>query len=350
VTRRVSFRLVLALVALVAIGFGGALNVAAQTEISKVAFITPASITNLGWDQQGADGLTAAAEELGFEAIIQENGGYEDITPALKDLADQGAQLIICHASGYPTTCADFSATENIPVAVVENESVIKPGMVSSYVTEAQEAAYVAGVAAAKSSKTGHVAIIVSGEPPTWNFMTVGFAEGVKAADGSTKVTYLVIGDAAYDDSAGAKRVTEQALAAGADVIFGMGDGATFGMIEAIRDFNEANADAPAKFIDVIGDKTEEYSDVLLTSIVFDYSGIYKQMVEDLEAGTFGKNYIMDLENEGVFLLDLPEGTDAAVTDAVKAAQEGIIGGTITVSSIGDPEGMKAKLQELGYT
>ena len=57
--------------------------------------------------------------------------------------------------------------------------------------------------------------------------MTVGFAEGLKAVQRQrASLLYSVIGEDAYDDSAGAKRVTEQQLAAGADIIFGMGDGA----------------------------------------------------------------------------------------------------------------------------
>jgi simple sugar transport system substrate-binding protein len=179
--------------------------------------------------------------------------------------------------------------------------------------------------------------------------MTVGFAEGLKASNGSAKLIYSVIGEAAYDDSAGAKRVTEQVLEAGADIVFGMGDGASFGMIEAIRDHNEANADAPAWFIDVIGDKSEEYSDVLLTSVVFDYTGIYEAMINDLKGGTFGKTYTMDVTNGGVRLLDLPEAVDQATKDAVAEAQTAIIDGTLEVSAIGDAEGMKAKLAELGY-
>ena len=57
-------------------------------------------------------------------------------------------------------------------------------------------------------------------------------------------------------------------------------------LIEAIREHNAANADAPAWFIDVIGDKSADYSDVLLSSALFDYSRIYEQMVKDIEAGT----------------------------------------------------------------
>src|SRR3954447_17749379 len=91
-------RIAIVIAALFAITLGSSLSALAQDAtpgaatpkasdtIKKVALITPASKTNLGWDQQGADGLTAAGQALGVETIIQENGGYDDITPALKDL------------------------------------------------------------------------------------------------------------------------------------------------------------------------------------------------------------------------------------------------------------------------
>lgn len=319
----------------------------AGTPVTNVALVTPGSRTNLGWDQQGADGITAVGEELGITVEVAENGGYDDITPVLNDLKDEGAELIICHASGYQTTCPDFAQQENVKVAVIENPTAVMPGLVGDIETQAQEVAYLAGVLAAKSTKTGTVGIVVSGEPPTWNYMTVGFAEGVKATNPDAKVLYSVIGEAAYDDSAGAKRVTETQLAAGADIIFGMGDGASFGMIEAVRDFNANNADAPAWFIDVIGDKQAEHGDVLLSSVLFDYSGIYQQMLDDLAAGTFGDVYTMDVENGGVRLLDLPEDLPQETKDAVAAAEEAIIAGEIEVSAIPDAEGMSARIAEL---
>jgi simple sugar transport system substrate-binding protein len=321
----------------------------AGTKVTNVAFITPASRTNLGWDQQGADSITAVGEKLGITVEVQENGGYDDITPALKDLKDAGAQLIICHASGYTSTCADFAEQEQTPVTIIEDKDAVVPGLISNVDTQGQEVAYLAGVLAGKSTKTGTVAVVVSGEPPTWNYMTVGFAEGLKATNPDAKLIYSVIGDAAYDDAAGATRVTEQVLAAGADIVFGMGDGASFGMIEAIREHNAANADQPAWFIDVIGDKSADYSDVLLSSALFDYSRIYEQMIKDFEAGTFGQNYVMDVKNNDVRLLDLPASVPQEVKDAVAKAQTDIAAGTISVSIIGDADGMKAKLAELGY-
>ncbi len=343
---------VLALLASFGLGFIApalAQDASPEPTISTAALITPGARTNLGWDQQGADGLDAAAASTGITAIVAENGGYDDITPALADLADQGAELIVCHASGYQTTCPDFAAqNEGVSVAVIENPDAVSE-RVADIETQAQEVAYLAGVLAGLTTQTGTVGVVVSGEPPTWNYMTVGFAEGLQATNPDAQLIYSVIGEAAYDDAAGAKRVTEQQLAAGVDIVFGMGDGASFGMIEAIREFNEANAETPAWFIDVIGDKTADYSDVLLTSVLFDYSGIYEQMIRNAGTDQFGQVYTMNVENGGVRLLDLPESVPAETADAVTAAQTGIIDGTITVSAIGDAEGMHARLAELGY-
>lgn len=337
--------LVLALFVLVA----PSLVAANGIDVTTVGLVAPASKTDLGWNQQGNDGIEAVAKELDIRAEVQENAGYDDITPTLKDLKDDGAQLIICHASGYQTICPEFAAAEQVPVAVIENPKAVVPNLVSDIESQAQEVAYLAGVLAGRTTKTGTVGIVVSGEPPTWNYMTVGFAEGLKASNGSARLLYSVIGEDAYEDSAGAKRVTEQQLAAGADIIFGMGDGASFGMIEAIRDFNKDHKDAPAKFIDVIGDKHEDYDDVLLTSVMLDFAPTYKEMIADLEAGTFGKVYTLNLQNGGVKLLDLPEDIPQEVKDAVETAQEEIIKGKIKVPAIGDAEGVRSTLEELGY-
>jgi basic membrane lipoprotein Med (substrate-binding protein (PBP1-ABC) superfamily) len=128
-----------------------------------------------------------------------------------------------------------------------------------------------------------------------------------------------------------------------------MGDGASFGMIQAIREFNDGKQpEQQARFIDVIGDKSEsEAKDFLLTSVLFDYTGAYTQMITDLQNGTFGSVYTMDLENEGVRLLDYPIEVKPESEKEVEKARKGIVEGTIEVSVIGDADGMHKRLDEL---
>lgn len=320
---------------------------ATGAKVQKVAIVLPASRTDHGWNQQGADNLTQVGKELGITVEVAENQGYDDITPVLKDLADKKFDLIVCHASGYQTQCPEFAEKSKVKVAIIENPPAAKPGLIADIETQAQEVAYLAGVLAGKLTKTGIVGDVVSGEPPTWNFMTVGFAEGLKASKPDAKFLYSVIGDAAYEDAAGAKRVTAAQLAAGADIIFGQGDGASFGMMQAIEEHNTKGGNK-ALFIDVIGDKRDiDKNKILLTSVLFDYTGIYKDMIKAIENGTFGKVYTMEVKNAGVRLLDLPSSVPADVIEAVNKAKDDIVAGKIKVSAISDAAQMRARLDQL---
>ena len=310
----------------------------AQATVDKVAIVTPASRSNQGWDQQGVDTLVAVGEARDIEVEVVENAGYDDITPILRDLAADDVDLIICHAAGYQTVCPEFAASEGVPVVVTENPGAVEEGLVSDVETQAQDVAYLAGVLAALETQSGTVAVVVSGEPPTWNYMTAGFAQGVKDTDPDVEILYSLIGEAAYDDAPNARRTTETVIAAGADIVFGMGDGATFGMIQAIR---EHNTDVPegerVRFIDVIGDKSDsDAADLLLTSVLFDYTGAFNQLIDDLEAGAFGSVYTMDLENEGVRLLDPPVEVAEETMTRVDEASQGILDGEIEVPAISD--------------
>lgn len=321
----------------------------AQEDVRNVAIVAPASRTNQGWDQQGVDNLVQVGAQQDVQVEVADNAGYDDITPILLDLVSNGSQLIFCHASGYQTVCPEFAASENVPVVVIENPGAVSAGRVSDIETQAQEAAYLAGVMAGNETRTGTVAIVVTGQPPTWNYMTVGFAEGLKASRPDARLVYTSVGEGSYDAAAGAKQVTDTVLAANADIVFGMGDGAAFGMIQSIRAFNESRpVEQQARFIDVIGDKSaSDAKDFLLTSVLFDYTAAYAQFIDDLRTGTFGSVYTMDVANGGVRLLAPPIPVRPETTAAVETARQRILSGTIVVSAIGDAAGTRARLDAL---
>ena len=102
-----------------------------------------------------------------------------------------------------------------------------------------------------------------------------------------------MIGPAAYSDAAGGKRVTESVIAAGADIIFGQGNGSSFGMLQAVET-TKAGDGGKVYFIDVIGDKTPIDKGFLLSSVVWNITPVYTAMIEDLKADTFGSQELLD--------------------------------------------------------
>lgn len=314
---------------------------AVAQDIDTIAILTPEAGTDFGWNQQGVDAAKAAAAATGVKIVIADGLGYGDVRAPMRELAAEGVDLMIAHASGYNTAGPEIAEETGVPVAVVDSPTMLKPGLVADYTLSGHEGAYLAGRMAAKMSTTGTVGIVVSGEPPSWNAQSAGFAQGVRAENAEINVLYAVIGPAAYSDAAGGNRVTTSVIAAGADIIFGQGNGSSFGMIQAVET-NAATDGSDVMFIDVIGDKSSLDTGHLLTSVVWDMTPVYIAMIEDLKAGTYGtKSYAISLAGDSVKLLKTPQVPDAIWAE-IMALREEIVSGSMGMDPVFDAEEVRA--------
>ncbi|GIX14038.1 MAG: BMP family ABC transporter substrate-binding protein [Paracoccaceae bacterium] len=304
-------------------------------EVRAIAILTPEEGTDYGWNQQGIEAAKKAGEITGVEVMVAQGLGYGDVRPTLRELAEEGADLMIAHASGYNTAAPEIARETKVPVAIVDTPEALTPGLIADYTLSGHEGAYLAGVMAAKMTRTGKVGIVVSGEPPSWNSQSAAFALGVRSVNDKVEVIYAVIGPAAYSDAAGGKRVTESVIAAGADIIFGQGNGSSFGMLQAVET-RKAVDGGKVLFIDVIGDKTPIDKGHLLTSVVWDITPVYVAMIEDLRANRFGtRSYAIGLKDDSVRLLKTPQVPDDVWAE-VMAVREKIVSGEIEVPAIFD--------------
>ena len=299
-----------------------------------VGLAIPEAGTDKGWNEQGKVGLEKTAEKYGFKILLGEALGYGDIKPTLRDMVKKGADLIICHASGYQTVAPEIARETKVKVVTTENHKDVTPGLISDIDTQPQSGCYLAGWLAGKMTRSNIVGIVASAEPPTWNRMSAGFAQGLKASNPDCKLLYSVIGEAAYADAAGAKRNTEDQIAVGADVIFGMGDGASFGMLQACST-KKAKDGGKVWFIDVIGDKRSiDKADVLLSSVLWDMSVIYDQIIQSYMDGTYGKQYWVAMDNGAIYLLPLNKAVPKDVAEELKTVEAKVKAGEIEVVDI----------------
>jgi basic membrane protein A len=277
---------------------------AGASKVTAVGFASPEKPTDYGWNQQGFIGAKKAAKTVGAKVLDATGSGYENVEPNLRRLAQQGASIIFAHASGYNSAAPAVAEEFKVPVVVWDAKaSAVKKGLVSNVITKAQEGAYLAGVLAALQTKTNNLGIVVSASDENWFKQAGGYCQGARSVNPKVKFTYGRIGQASYADQAGGKRITSTVIAAGADVVFGMGDGSSFGMLNAV---STAKAPAGAKkvwFIDVIGDKRKiDKKGVLLSSELWDFAPIYTRAIKAVNAGTFGTTYTLDAKN-GLSLL-----------------------------------------------
>jgi simple sugar transport system substrate-binding protein len=320
-------------------GAGGA-------ELTKIAVITPEKGNDYGWNQQGVEGAQAAADAIGAELIVQDGAGYGDITPIMNQLADAGAQFIFPWASGYNTVGPQMAQQLNIPVTASDpgSEAANVPQLVQAMETDGQNGGYLAGVLAAKMTKTGTVAIVVSAEDLNWSKMAGGFVAGAQSVTPDIKILFVQIGQAAYADAAGGKRVTANTISAGADIVFGMGDGSSFGMMQAVETATPPSGADKVWFIDVIGNKVPvDKKGIYLSSVVWDWSTLMTQALTDYEAGTMGeKSFFLNLDN-GMGLLQT-DNIPSDVWTATEEAKAGIMDGSISVPTLTTSKEVKAAI------
>jgi simple sugar transport system substrate-binding protein len=299
--------------------------------ITKMGVVAPEKANDYGWNQQGVEGAQAAADSIGAELLVADGAGYEDVTPILQQLADDGAQFIIAQASGYNTAAPEFAAETGIPVVTYDKPDNTTPGLVADISTSSQQGAYLAGILAARMSQTGTIGIVESADDTNWHKQSGGFVAGARSVNPDIEVLITQIGQAEYADAAGGKRVTESVIAGGADVVFGMGDGSSFGMLQAVETATPPEGADKVWFIDVIGDKTEiDEQGVLLSSVLWDFTQIFEQALADISAGTFGnQGYDLNVSN-GISLLQTQYIPDDVWAE-IETAQAGIADGSIEI-------------------
>jgi basic membrane protein A and related proteins len=324
----------------------GAGSCALAAEVKALAIMLPEEPTDFGWNQQAFEAAKAVAAKYHLKFMPASGLGYGDVHSQLRDLADDGASLIIAHASGYNTAAPEIGAEKHVPVAIVDRPTESKPGAVADYTLSGREGAYLAGVLAVKMTRTRAVAIVVAAESPPWNSQSAAFAQGVRAADPGVKIFYAVIGPAAYSDVAGGRRVTESVIGAGADVVFGQGDRASFGMLQAV-DTKKSTSGGTVWFIDELGDKTSLDKGHLLTSVVWNLVPVYSALVEDLKADKFGTHpYSIQLADDSVHLLHTKHIPDDVWAE-IESERRQIIDGKLKVEPVWEAVKVRALMSSV---
>jgi len=314
----------------------------AANKVLKIGIATPAKANDYGWNQQGVQAAKAAGASVGATVTVADGIGYDNVEPVLRQLATGGANFIIAQASGYNTLAPRVAAQFKVPVITYDSPKDLKQGLVSDIETSSQQGAYLAGVLAAKTTKTGTLGIVLSAADTNWFKQTGGFATGARSVNPHIKFLFAEIGQAAYDDAAGGKRVAQSVISGGADVVFGMGDGASFGYLQAVE---TASVGHKVWFIDVIGDKTPiDKKHVLLSSVLWDFTPIFKQAIADINAGTYGTHFYNLDAAHGISLLKTPY-IPAPVWTLIQADSKAIAAGTIKIPLTATEAAAKASLK-----
>ncbi|MFD7403934.1 BMP family protein [Streptomyces sp. NPDC059866] len=285
-------------------------------------------------------GLQKAAKEFGYKtADIEPTEGETDADKEqrLASLAKQGYNPVIGVGFAYgPAMQAVAEKYPDTTFGIVD--SVVEGDNVASLVFAEEQASYLAGVAAAKATKTNTVGFVGGVDIPLIHKFEAGYKQGVEETNPDVKVVSQYLTQTAEEGGFSSpdkgKAAAEGQIEKKADVVYQAAGLSGQGVIEAA-------AKAKVWAIGVDSDQYQQealsaYKDFILTSALKDVGGAVYTLAESVEndkplTGT----QTFDLKVNGVGLSESnPEFAKiAGLQDAVNEAKEGIIGGSIKVKT-----------------
>lgn len=307
------------------------------------------------FNQSGKEGLDRAGADFGIETVAVESKSAADYPTNVDSLIQQKCNLIIG---------VGFNLADDMTKAAKQNPDV-RFALIDAQFTEAglpnakplifntAEAAYLAGYAAAGTTKTGKVATYGGQAIPTVQIFMEGFAKGVEKynADNGASVQVLgwdpanpsggsFVGD--FSNTAKGQQLTEQFLSQGADIIMPVAGDAASGALAAVK---AAGGDSNAiVWVDADGYLTtgkDGGAPYMLTSVIKEIGTAVYDTVDEAQRGAFSATpYVGTLGNQGVALAPYHDW-DSKVSPELKTKidelKKQIVDGTLDVSTAYDP-------------
>ncbi|MCT9139531.1 BMP family lipoprotein [Streptomyces violarus] len=286
-------------------------------------------------------GLEKAQKDFGYEtADVEPTEGETDADKEqrLVSLAKQGHNPVI--GVGYAYASAVKGAAEKFPDTTfgIVDDATINTKNVADLVFNEEQASYLAGVAAARSTKSKVVGFVGGVDIPLIHKFQAGFAQGVKDTDPKVKVLSQYLTQTAEEGGFASpdkgKTAAEGQIEKKADVVYAAAGLSGQGVIEA----------AAAKKVWAIGVDSDQYEqaalakykDFILTSAMKDVAKAVYSLAKSVEDGKPETGIVRgDLKTGEVSLSDSnPKfADDAELQEAIKTAKEKIISGEIKVKS-----------------
>lgn len=321
---------ILATVAVVASLFAGcagkteeAKNKSGETKKSDIRIglsTDEGGLNDKSFNQAANEGIERAKKEFGFEYKALESTQKENFVPHLQTLAlDANSDLTF--AIGYQmsealaevakqATDKNFAIVDSAPD---KKEDILKNVQYLTF--KEHEGSFLAGIIAAKTTKTNKIGFIGGKEGPLIGRFEAGYIAGARAVKLDIKV------DVRYADSfTDANKGYELAKAefgADCDVVFHAAGGVGLGLFKAAKEIKDGGKQVWAIGVDqdqvltiTDANKKPMYADVILTSMIKRVDTATYEAAKSVAEGKFkgGEIKVFGLKEDGVGIAPTSKG------------------------------------------
>jgi len=263
-------------------------------------------LNDKSFNQAADSGVKKAVSEFGVEYNAVESKTKDDYEPNLQALIDNGAGLIF--GVGFQMEAAVTNIAKNNPdTKITIIDDVVPLPNVESIVFKAEEASFLVGVIAGKTTKTNKIGFIGGKDMPLINAFEYGFYAGVKSVNPKAAANLLNRKNVKYAESFGdvnkGNQLAKLLYDGGCDVVYHAAGGVGIGLFQVAKELK-----AKGKKVWAIGVDLDqavalpEFKNVILTSAmkrvdVGTYSAV-KDVVQEKFKG--GKTVVLGLKEGGV--------------------------------------------------
>ncbi|MGE7693558.1 BMP family lipoprotein [Lysinibacillus sp. NPDC094177] len=319
---------------------------ASSGESNKGDAFSVAMVTDVGgvddksFNQSAWEGVKAFGKENGLE---KGDGGIDylqsksdaDYESNLNALLRRNFDLV--YGIGFMMADAVEAVAADNPekhFALIDAE--VKADNVVNVLFKEQEGAFLAGVAAAKMSKTGKIGFVGGVDIPVINRFEAGFVEGAKAVNPKIEIQSKYTG--AFDKADLGKITANSMYSSGVDVIFHAAGATGNGVFSEAKERKKKDPNANVWVIGVDADQYEEgkvddKTNVTLTSMLKGVNTAVVDISNKAKKGEFpgGKTLTYGLAEDGVKLADSRGAIPADVQTVIDEYKEKIAKGEIKV-------------------
>ncbi|PCR99066.1 BMP family lipoprotein [Lactococcus fujiensis] len=327
-------------------GSNGSTTGKAKTDL-KVAIITDTGgINDRSFNQSAWEGLEAWGKEnnlsKGNGFNYYQSNSASDYTTNFNSAEAAGYKLQV--GIGFSLEQATEEAAKNNPKTeylIIDSAPTAPIKNLASALFADNEGAYLAGVAAAKASKTGKIGFIGGMQSDVITRFQVGYEAGAKSVNPNIKVDVQYA--QSFTDAAKGKTIAHAMYGAGEDVVYQCAGGVGVGAFNEAKAQNEGRTEAnkvwligvdqDQKYLGGYTSKDGKKSNFVLVSTIKEVGKVVRDMADKAKDNKFpgGTTTTYDLKNGGVNLgLD---NVTPEIKTAVDAAKADIISGKITVPS-----------------
>jgi basic membrane protein A len=265
-----------------------------------------------------------------------EPGNPTSIEPAMRAFAERGYDLIIgvgfAQAPIMELVAKDYP---NIQFAIIDGVSQLPN--VASLVFKEHEGSYLAGIIAAKTTKSNILGFVGGMDIPLIHRFEKGYEAGALSVNPKIHVieNYVGVTDAAWNNPGKGKELSLAQIGKGADVIFTAAGNSGLGAFDAVEQSGKVDGRATHFVIGVDSNQNMVKPGFVLTSMVKRVDNAVYDIVKLVVERKFQAGFhVFGLESDGVGYVVDQYNKDLVSPEAIQAAEDAkkkIIAGQIKV-------------------